>query len=408
MKIEPAIRRILVLDDDAFILKTVSHALGRLGYTQVVTTTSAAQALTLLRGDGDAIDFILCDLNMPEMDGIEFLRELADRGFGGRIALISGENPRTLKMAEDLARARSLTIVGAIEKPVRVEALKALLVQWQTEAQEVFSLDPPPVTPEELRRAIETGELVAFFQPQIELATGWVAGVEALARWKSPSRGLVLPDAFIPVAERHGLIGPLTERIMADAFSNMTAWRSQGLQLRMALNVSVESLKELDFPDRVLAGILAAGVSPASVILEVTESRFMANLVAAMDSLVRLRLKKIRLSLDDFGTGYASLAQLRDIPFDELKVDQTFVRGAAQDETARTILEASIALGQKLGMAVVAEGVENQGDWDRVARLGCDLAQGYFMAHPMPGADIPAWVDAWNARHCTADSSVLQ
>jgi EAL domain-containing protein (putative c-di-GMP-specific phosphodiesterase class I) len=134
----------------------------------------------------------------------------------------------------------------------------------------------------------------------------------------------------------------------------------------------------------------------------------MANPVAAMDTLVRLRLKKIRLSLDDFGTGYASLAQLRDIPFEEIKVDQTFVRGAAQDEAARTILEASIALGQRLGMAVVAEGVENQGDWDRVAQLGCQLAQGYFIAQPMPGADLAAWVDAWNARHCTADSSVPQ
>jgi EAL domain-containing protein (putative c-di-GMP-specific phosphodiesterase class I)/CheY-like chemotaxis protein len=399
MQTKRAIRRILVLDDDAFILKTISHALGRLGYAQVVTTSSAAQALTLLRDDGGAVDFVFCDLNMPEMDGIEFLRELADRGFAGGVALISGEDSRTLKIAEDLARARRLTVVGVIEKPVRAETLEALLAQWQTEAQEDFSLDPPPVTPEELRRAIEAGEFVAFFQPQIELATGWVAAVEALARWKSPGRGMLLPDAFIPVAEHHGLIGPLTERIMADALSNMAAWRSRGLQLRMALNVSVENLKELDFPDRVLAGILAAGVSPASVILEITESRFMENPVAAMDTLVRLRLKKIRLSIDDFGTGYASLAQLRDIPFDELKVDRTFVQGAAQDEAARTILEASIALGQRLGMAVVAEGVNSQGDWDRVARLGCHLAQGNFMAQPMPGADIPAWVDAWNARH---------
>lgn len=399
MQTKRAIRRILVLDDDAFILKTISHALGRLGYAQVVTTSSAAQALTLLRDDGGAVDFVFCDLNMPEMDGIEFLRELADRGFAGGVALISGEDSRTLKIAEDLARARRLTVVGVIEKPVRAETLEALLAQWQTEAQEDFSLDPPPVTPEELRRAIEAGEFVAFFQPQIELATGWVAAVEALARWKSPGRGMVLPDSFIPVAEHHGLIGPLTERIMADALSNMAAWRSRGLQLRMALNVSVENLKELDFPDRVLAGILAAGVSPASVILEITESRFMANPVAAKDTLVRLRLKKIRLSIDDFGTGYASLAQLRDIPFDELKVDRTFVQGAAQDEGARTILEASIALGQKLGMAVVAEGINSQGDWDRVARLGCHLAQGNFMAQPMAGADIPAWVDAWNARH---------
>jgi EAL domain-containing protein (putative c-di-GMP-specific phosphodiesterase class I)/ActR/RegA family two-component response regulator len=399
MQTKAAIRRILVLDDDAFILKTIAHVLGRLGYTRVVTALNAGQALTLLSDDGDPIDFVLCDLNMPGMDGIEFLRELADRGFAGGVAVISGEDSRTLKIAKDLGTARNLTVVGAIEKPVRAEALGALLAQWQQGAQDVFSLDPPPVSAEAIRLAIKAGEFVAFFEPQAELSTGWVGAVEALPRWERPGGGILLPDAFIPATEQHGLIGALTERIMEDALSNMAAWHRRGLQLRMALNVSMESLMDLDYPDRVLAAVLRAGVSPASVILEVAESRFMASPVAALDTLARLRLKKIRLSIDGFGTRYASLAQLRDVPFDELKIDQTFVRGARQDEAARTILEASIALGQKLGMAVVAEGVDEQEDWDRVARLGCQLAQGHFMAQPMPGLVIPGWVDAWNARH---------
>jgi len=398
MQTELASCRILVLDDDAFILKTVAHALGRLGYPSVVTTSSAGQALAWLRDDGDAVGLILCDLNMPEMDGIEFLRALADRGFAGGVVLISGENARTLRSAEDLARARSLAVVGALEKPIRLDALRTLLTRWQTDPRDRFSLDPPPVTREGLLHAIESGEFVAYFQPQIELATGWVAAVEALARWKRPGRGIVQPDAFIPAAEQHGLIGPLTERVMTDALRSAVAWRSRGLQLRMGLNVSVDTLNELDFPDRMMAGILATGMSPASVVLEITESRFMANPVAAMDTLVRLRLKKIRLSIDDFGTGYASLAKLRDIPFDELKIDRTFVRGAAHDDAARTILEASVALGQRLGMSVVAEGVEDQADWDRVAQLGCHLAQGHFVSRAMPGEEIPAWVQAWNAR----------
>jgi EAL domain-containing protein (putative c-di-GMP-specific phosphodiesterase class I)/CheY-like chemotaxis protein len=399
MQIKPAIRRILVLDDDAFILKTTSHVLGHLGYTRIVTAGSAAQALTLLRDDGDDIDFILCDLNMPGMDGIEFLRELAEHGFAGGVAVISGEESRTLKIAKDLGTARNLTVVGVIEKPVRAEALQALLAQWQIGTQGAFSLDPPPASAEAMQLAIEAGEFVAFFEPQAELSTGWVGAVEALPRWKSPGKGMLLPDAFIPVAEQHGLIGSLSERIMEDALRHMGAWQRRGMRLRMALNVSMESLMDLDFPDRVLAAVLEAGVSPASVILEVAESRFMTNPVAALDTLARLRLKRIRLSIDDFGTRYASLAQLRDVPFDELKIDPTFVRDARRDEAARTILEASIALGQKLGMAVVAQGVDDQGDWDRVARLGCQLVQGHFMAQPMPGADIPVWVEAWNARH---------
>ena len=399
MPTKPTIRKILVLDDDAFILKTIVHVLGRLGYHRVVTSSSAVQALALLNDDRDPIDFILCDLNMPGMDGIEFLRELADHGFAGGIAVISGEDSRTLKMARDLGTAHNLSVVGAIEKPVRAETLQALLAQWQPGTQDAFSLDPPPVTGDALRQAIAAGEFVAYFEPQAELSTGWVGAVEALPHWANPRRGTLLPDAFIPAAEQHGLIGALTERIMQDALGNLAAWRRRGLQLRVALNVSMESLMDLDFPDRILAAVLGAGATPASVILEVAENRFMANPAAALDVLARLRLKKIRLSIDGFGTRYASLAQLQDVPFDELKIERTFVRRARHEQAANAILEASVALGQKLGMAVVAEGVDDQDDWDRVGRVGCQLAQGSFMAQPMPGADVPAWVDAWNARH---------
>ena len=168
--------------------------------------------------------------------------------------------------------------------------------------------------------------------------------------------------------------------------------------LRVAVNVSMDNLADLDFADFVDGLAAAAGVSPKTVVLEVTESRFMNDLRAPLEILTRLRLRHFGLSIDDFGTGHSSLAQLRDIPFDELKVDKSFVHGAWADATLGAIYEASLGLAKQLNMSVVAEGVEDQADWDFLRRTGCPLAQGYFIAKPMPAADLPDWIERWQER----------
>jgi len=213
-----------------------------------------------------------------------------------------------------------------------------------------------------------------------------------------PLDGMVFPDQFIGMAEAHGLIDALTHTVLVQSLADAATWRRQGLSLRVAVNVSMDNLTALEFPEFVTAQAQAAGIAPQMVVLEVTESRLMSDLRAPLEILTRLRLRRFRLSIDDFGTGHSSLAQLRDAPFEELKIDQSFVHGAHANETIRAIFLASLGLGKELGMEVVAEGVEDQADWDFLAHSGCDLAQGYFIARPMPAADLWTWRAAWQRR----------
>jgi EAL domain-containing protein (putative c-di-GMP-specific phosphodiesterase class I)/DNA-binding NarL/FixJ family response regulator len=390
---EKAEARILVLDDDPFMLKLLDLMLGSLGFTQVTTCANGRAALEWIDSPAGAPALILFDLNMPGMDGVEFVRHLVERRYGGSLILVSGENERMLQTAESLVRAHGMTVLGRLHKSVRREALVALLDKWTQHslgrpliAKKVYGAD-------EVRAAIANGELVNHYQPKVSVSTGQVTGVEALVRWRHPVDGMVFPDQFIGVAEAHGLIDDLTTAVLCAALTQTRIWRDLGLALRMSINVSMDNLASLDFPEFVAGRAAAAGVSPEDVVLEVTESRLMKDLRIPLEVLARLRL-----TIDDFGTGHSSLAQLRDFPFDELKVDRGFVHGAFEDETLRAIYDASLGLAKQLGMDIVAEGVEDRDDWDFLRRTGCGMAQGYFIAKPMPADALPGWIQAWDVR----------
>jgi EAL domain-containing protein (putative c-di-GMP-specific phosphodiesterase class I) len=187
--------------------------------------------------------------------------------------------------------------------------------------------------------------------------------------------------------------------VLAAALADARRWRDEGLALRMSVNVSIDNLKSLDFPDRVVRQARDAGIAPEDLVLEITESQAMRDPVALLDIAARLRLKRIGLSIDDFGTGHSSLQKLRDMPFDELKLDRGFVHGAAEDPALHAILQANLDMAQQLGLRTVAEGVEDRADWDCLRALGCDLAQGWFIARPMPANEVPNWVRDWRLRH---------
>lgn len=393
--VEKPTLRIMVLDDEPFMLKLLARMLTNQGITQVTTCDCGRAALELFDSPNSPPDLILLDLNMPEMDGVEFVRHLVERIYTGSLILISGEDERMLQTAEKLVQAHKISVLGHLHKPVKPEGLSALLERWTP-----HSLASPRVAKKvygaaEVRAAIDNGELVNYYQPKVVVATGEVVGVEALVRWRHPQDGMVFPDQFIGVAEAHGLIDDLTRVVLASALAHIKAWKEAGLALRVAVNVSMDNLASLDFADFVAAQAAAAGVAPQEVVLEVTESRLMQDARAPLEILTRLRLKRFRLSIDDFGTGHSSLVQLRDIPFDELKIDRGFVHRAWADETVRAMYDASLGLAKQLGMDVVAEGVEDRNDWDFLCKTGCDLAQGYFIAKPMPAADLSDWMESW-------------
>ncbi|WP_346621944.1 EAL domain-containing protein [Blastococcus montanus] len=245
----------------------------------------------------------------------------------------------------------------------------------------------------DLRRAIREGELVVHYQPRVALADGRVRGVEALVRWQHPERGLVPPSEFIPLAEQTGLVRPLTEAVLGQALADCRRWRADGLPLTVAVNLSARSLLDIGLADRVAESLREHGVPASCLELEITESAAMKDPARALQVLHRLRELGVELSVDDYGTGQASLAYLTRLPVGTLKVDRSFVQTMELDASDRTIVRSTIDLAHSLGLRVVAEGVETRATWDDLARLGCDDAQGFWLARPLPAAaDLPGCV----------------
>ena len=258
-----------------------------------------------------------------------------------------------------------------------------------TAEQDQYSPDRLGLTGE-LRQAIDQDGLSLHYQPKVDLKTGCLDGVEALVRWPHPDRGLLPPDQFIPLAEHTGLIAPLSRWVLATALRQCRAWRDEGLEIRVAVNLSARLLLDEHLIETIADLLLAHRVSPADLELELTESAVMADPARALDVLRGLHQMGIRLSIDDFGTGYSSLAYLNRLPVDEVKIDKSFVLDLRADAAA-TIARSIIDLGHNLGLVVVAEGVEDQAAYERLGAMGCDLAQGYYLSRPIPAADLAAW-----------------
>lgn len=390
--------RIMVLDDEPFTLKLLTHMLAKLGCSQVTACDSGHAALKRLNSQDPRPDLMLCDLNMPEMDGIEFIRKLVEHRYSGSLILVSGEEDRVLQAAEKLVQAHEINVLGSLQKPVSPSALAVLLNKCSPVSPKRSFTVKNTYSADDLRAAVANGDLINYYQPKVATSSGRLVGVETLVRWIHPRDGVVLPDQFIGVAEEHGLIGALTSAVLTAALDQASAWRAAGLSIQVAVNVSMDNLMSLDFPDFVAQLAADAGVAAQDVVLEVTESRLMTDLRAPLEILTRLRLKRFHISIDDFGTGNSSLAQLRDMPFNELKIDRSFVHRACADERLRAMYAASLDLATKLEMGIVAEGVEDRDDWDFVRRTGCDLAQGYFIGKPMLADDLSYWIAEWQMR----------
>jgi EAL domain-containing protein (putative c-di-GMP-specific phosphodiesterase class I) len=245
-----------------------------------------------------------------------------------------------------------------------------------------------PVSPARLATALAADELKMHYQPIVDLRSGASVAVEALVRWEHPTLGLVMPAAFVPVAEKGGLIGALTDWALAEAVKQAAAWRKAGIELKIAVNVSNAGVPDPDLPERLERMCGEVGVPTSAIALESTESAATGDPARAMELFVRLRSKGFDLSIDDFGTGYSSLAQLQRLPFTSLKIDRSFVTSVLTSETSASIVLAIMSLAHALGLTCIAEGVESTETLAFLKDNGCDRAQGYHIAKPMPAAEI--------------------
>jgi EAL domain-containing protein (putative c-di-GMP-specific phosphodiesterase class I)/CheY-like chemotaxis protein len=391
----PSADRIVLIDDDRVVGEIVSALAGSMGLHCAVTRT----ADEFFQHIGPDTSVIILDLVMPGMDGIEILRLLGERNCKAHIILMSGINIRVIETAKKLAQSHGLTVIGHLQKPFPIPQLQKLLTanlpaeKLASEKEEQIEIPD-----EDLYRALECDEIVLYYQPQINIATGVVTGLEALSRWNHPELGLVFPDNFISRIETLGLM---------DKFCWITAERAlnevkqfsipNGHLPRLAINVSVSSLRDLKFPD-ILMNLARKYDFPAErIVLEITESGLM-EFSLALDVLTLLRMRNFQLSIDDFGTGYSMMKQLQNVPAIELKIDKMFVQHMHANHSDLVMVEKIIEMGHELEMEVTAEGVETQEQFKLLSQRGCDSVQGFLFSRALPPHEMIRWLENHRAQ----------
>jgi EAL domain-containing protein (putative c-di-GMP-specific phosphodiesterase class I)/CheY-like chemotaxis protein len=397
---------VLVVDDDPFALKLICFQLKKLGYGSIHAYSNSVAALEYMRGEGYAISLILCDLQMPEMDGIEFIQRVVDLDYKGGLIFISGEDGRTLKAAQKFAENFGLMSLGAIGKPVKADHLEALMSHavkslGNVRLDDGQTVDASRLTMADIENAFARSELVSFYQPKVDLLSGSIPSIEALVRWCHPIYGLLAPVSFLNLIESKGLSDELLDHLLVGPHGilpQLQAWRKSGLTFSVAVNLSDINLANPALPNLLTDQLTKFGLEPNDVLLEISEKRTIKNRTQSWGNLTRLSLRGFRLSIDDFGTGQSSMADLRDLPLAELKFDSSYVQGVHRNEGQQRVLKSCIRIAEELNIRTVAEGIEELEDWHCVRELGCNIVQGYFVARPMPAADVSGWLTAWENR----------
>lgn len=387
--------RLLILDDDPVIGLTIQLVAEAAGAQARLCTEAPAFFAALAEWRPS---HICTDLNMPEMDGLQVLSELARVGCRAHVIVSSGVGRRVLEAAARAGTEQGLAMAGVLPKPFAPAALRQLLqrpagVSAGTDTGADADWQP---TLADLQQALDRHDLRVVFQPKVHCASGQLSGVETLVRWQHPVRGTICPDRFIGLAESGGLIDALTLQVLALALARFAPWRRDGpgrQGLKLALNMSRNVLENPALVGQLRNPCLAAGVDPSSIIFELTETG-MRDPALALQLTTRLRVQGFELSIDDFGIGYSSMKELARLPFSEMKVDREFVMSAAQSDESRKIIRAIVGLGHGLGLRVTAEGVEDEVALAYLREVGCDDAQGYLIARPMPAEAFEAWAAA--------------
>ncbi|MEI9984298.1 MAG: EAL domain-containing response regulator [Aliidongia sp.] len=374
--------RALILDDDQALCRLFSRLAAEVGFTPCPTTSRAEFDREF---HSAAPELVVLDLHLGDSDGIEVLRSLSTAGYVKPIVLVSGADPRVLMASSRLGKELHLNIVGVLAKPARAAELRAAFTSAYAAIQ--------PLSVDRLLTAIQSDELMLEFQPIVDAQTRLPVSFEALVRWSHPTLGRVSPDRFIPLAERDpNCIAALTDWVIRNAVRATVELEAAGFRLPVAINISAQNVRDLDFPERLQAIVRTAQIDPSRLIIEVTETAAFGDPVRTTDVLVRLRLKGVDLAIDDFGTGYSSLSALKHLPFSVLKIDKSFVTDLASSRDSYAIAKSVADLARNMGLSTIAEGVESEEAARLLTEFGVNQLQGYLISYPLPLPRLLVWL----------------
>jgi EAL domain-containing protein (putative c-di-GMP-specific phosphodiesterase class I)/FixJ family two-component response regulator len=384
-----ALLRFLVVEDHQFQRWALASLLRGMGARNVLCAEEGQSALDIIDNLDEPLDIIVTDLEMPGMDGIEFIRHVGQRNVPVSLIVASGLDRTLVATIENVAKAYGVDLLAAVEKPTTAKKLGPILSRYRARTRERPAVAEIQCFSEaDVREGLRNDQFEPFFQAKIALRDRAVVGAEALARWRHPQKGLVMPGAFIEFVQGQALGEKLALVMSHKAARACRAWQKAGLPGTVSVNLSPAALINPAFADNVLAILREERLEPAQMTFEVTESA--ASTAPALENLSRLRMHGFGLSIDDYGIGHSSMERLTRIAFTELKIDRSFVRNAVTQLSSRAMLESSLEMARKLRITAVAEGVENQLEWDLLRELGCDAAQGFLMT---PAIDLDSYLD---------------
>jgi EAL domain-containing protein (putative c-di-GMP-specific phosphodiesterase class I)/FixJ family two-component response regulator len=377
---------LLAFDDEFDFLDLIETVATEVGF-QVLTARTSAEFFDQLTRRRPSL--VVFDLQLPGMDGVEVIRNLARLAIDTGVLLVSGMDQRVLVSARQVGESLGLKMLGVLQKPVLLEDLKALL-QTQLDSEACLRA-------EDLRRGIDEMELVVHYLPKlVREGHAWqIRGAEALVRWQHPRLGLLFPGKFLPLAEGNDMIVAITDFVLSDAVRQAGLWRELGHSLGVAVNLSPRLVRDVGFPDRLGRLLREYDLPPALLTIEVTEASSLHDIELVTDVFTRLRVRGIGLSLDDFGTGTSSLTQLYRMPFTELKIDRSLVSELPHTQAAATVVTAIVELAHRLSLTVCAEGIETEEQFEFMDAAGCESMQGQLLSGAVPAAELEALARAW-------------
>lgn len=389
------VKSVLIVEDSKTQRTILEMMCTELGIDHVVGVENGQEALEYLEDD-NSVDLMLCDLELPELNGIELINHISKTRKNFALVIMSGREQSLISSVELMAKSEGFYTLGGYRKPFSQTELEAVLGNFDRnrliQVPSFQKREKPFITIESFKNALSANEFTLYFQPKVFCENDELEGVEALIRWKHPEYGMIAPDDFIPFAIENNLINELTLLVVKKSIDALTRWETYGLNTKISINLSAKSFTESSFSQQILNILSTGNIKPSQLTFEVTETEVIHDIGSALSLLTKLRLAGFGLSIDDYGTGQSSIKQLTQIPFTELKIDRSLIEDIHLKDHLKVIFESTLRMCSKMDIKVVAEGIEKIEEWDYLTQAGCDIAQGYLICPPVTEEVLQNWI----------------